>query len=459
MKAIHLAPQRNSKKPISATRIIIIIIFGIIVLGTVLLMLPVSSRSHTFTDPETAAFTAISASCITGLVLCDTMLHWSTFGQIVIITMIQIGGLGFMTLALLFSILIKRTITPKERLIAAQSLGLEKNGGALAMVQFVITGTFAIEGIGAICLSTQFVPIFGWHEGIYQSVFTSISAFCNAGFDLMGAYSGASSSLCAFRDNPVVNFTIMLLILSGGIGFLIWYDFAELLTHRRRFRAYTKFILIISAVLVFGGALMILALEYNNPQSLGPLPFEKKLLCALFHSVSTRTAGMSTIDNVYFTDATKLVSSILMLVGGASGSTAGGLKMGTVGLVIYAMIKTAAGHGEITLFRRRISTDNILRAMSIVGIGLTLILLSTLSISLIDGVPLIDALYECASALATVGLTAGLTASLSTPSHLILMALMFCGKIGILSATYAITLRSTSAKAAFTYPDENIPVG
>jgi len=455
----HTAMPDGPKKPVAAVRIIIFGFLCIILLGTILLMLPVSSRAGTFTDWETASFTAVSATCITGLSIVDTMTYWSTFGQLVIILMIQVGGLGFMTLALLFSMLLNRAITPRERLITSQALGLDTYEDTPRMVRHILIGTFSIEGIGALLLATQYVPLFGWKSGIFRSLFTAVSAFCNAGFDLMGDYSGPSTSLMAFRANPMVNFTIIGLIVLGGIGFLVWEDVVLLITQRKKFRVYTKFVLIITAILIFGGTAAVFFLEYSNPATLGDLPLGEKLLAALFHSVSTRTAGFFTVDNVGFRDATILISVMLMLTGGASASAAGGLKAGTVGLVVYAMIQTALGHSEIVLFRRKISKDAVLRAMSLVAIGVTLTAVATLIISEVEGMELLPVLYEVASALATVGLSQNLTASLGTMSHLLLMALMFLGRIGILSLTYAITLRSTDTQQEFTYPETNLLIG
>nr|MBQ4317687.1 Trk family potassium uptake protein [Clostridia bacterium] len=318
------------KKRLTAGQILIIGFAAVILIGTTLLTLPISSQSGEFTSVRTAKFTSVSATCVTGLIIEDTALYWSGFGQTVIICMIQIGGLGFMTMTVLFSMLIKRTITPRERIIISQSLGLNTNSGMISLVRRILIGTFAVEGIGAAILATQFIPIFGLRDGIIKGIFHSISAFCNAGFDLLGTYSGAYSSFASFRDNVVVNVTLMLLILIGGIGFIIWDDIVDWIKKRDRITVYTKFILICSAILVFGGALVILLIEYNNPKTIGNLPFGEKLLASFFQAVTTRTAGFATIDNTLFTDAGKVFSMFLMFIGGASGSTAGGVKVGTV---------------------------------------------------------------------------------------------------------------------------------
>jgi len=447
------------KKHMTAGQILILGFLAVIFIGTTLLTLPISSRSGEFTSVRTAMFTSVSATCVTGLIIEDTALHWSPFGQTVIICMIQIGGLGFMTMTVLFSMLIRRTITPRERIIISQSLGLNTNSGMIKLVKRILIGTFVIEGLGAVLLSTRFVPIFGWRDGILKGIFHSISAFCNAGFDLLGTYSGAYSSVAAFGDDPAVMITFVFLILIGGIGFIVWDDIYDFVTKRDPITAYTKFILLCSAILLFGGAAVILLLEYGNPETLGKLPFGEKLLAAFFHSMSTRTAGFAAIDNTLFTDAGKAFSMFLMLIGGASGSTAGGVKVGTACLIIYTVFRVAMGHSDIVLFKRKVSNDNILRAVSITGIVMILIVVVALVISSVDGVRFIDAIYEAVSAAATVGLSCGLTPSLSLISHILLMVLMFFGRVGILTVTYSIMLRITSKSSVISYPETYMLIG
>jgi len=447
------------KKRMTAGQILIFGFLAVILIGTTLLTMPISSNSGEFTSVRTAMFTSVSATCVTGLIIEDTALYWSPFGQTVIICMIQIGGLGFMTMTVLFSMLIRRTITPRERIIISQSLGLNTNSGMIKLVKRILIGTFTIEALGAILLSTRFVPVFGWRDGILKGIFHSISAFCNAGFDLLGTYSGAYSSVSAFGSDPVIMLTFVFLILVGGIGFIVWDDIYDFVTKRDPITAYTKFILICSAILLFGGAAVILLLEYGNPSTLGKLPFGEKVLAALFHSMSTRTAGFAAIDNTLFTDAGKAFSMFLMFIGGASGSTAGGAKVGTVCLLIYTVFRVAMGHSDIVLFKRKVSNDNILRAVSITGIVMTLVVVVAVIISSIDGVRFIDAMYEAMSAGATVGLSCGLTPSLSLISHILLMVLMFFGRVGILTITYSIMLRITSKSSVISYPETYMLIG
>lgn len=442
-----------------AATIIIIGFLAVIAIGAALLMLPISSKAHTFTDIETSAFTAVSATCITGLTIVDTMTHWSTFGQIVILVMIQTGGLGFMTLALLTSLLIKRVITPRERLIAAQSLGLNTNEGTVRLVRLVLIGTFSAEGVGAAVLSTQFIPLFGVGDGIYRSIFHSISAFCNAGFDLMGDYSGAGTSMSFFRENYIVNITLILLIVTGGIGFIVWDDLYEHIKIQRRFSVYSRFVLIVTAILIFGGATLIFAFEYSNPATFAPLEGDKKVLASLFQSVTTRTAGFFSTDNTLLTENSKLICIMLMLIGGASGSTAGGIKVGTIGIAVYAVFSTAAGYADVTLFKRKISRANIMRAFAIVFLAVILALTCAFVITVTDGTEFIEAFYETASAMATVGLSLNITASLSTAAHILTMMLMFFGKVGILTVTYSIMLRVSQRKSAISYAETYFLIG
>ena len=447
------------KRRMPATTVILLGFLAVILLGTLLLILPVSSRSGCFTDPETAAFTAVSATCVTGLVIVDTMTYWSTFGQIVILCMIQIGGLGFMTLAMFLSMLVKRTITPRERVIAAQALGLNSTEGTVKLARRILTGTFLVEGAGAVVLSTQFIPIFGWADGIYRGIFHAVSAFCNAGFDLMGDFSGSMTSLNAFCDNYVVNLTVMLLVIIGGIGFIIWDDICCYISRRDPLTVYSKFILIVTAILIFGGAAAFFCFEFHNEATMAGLNTGERILASFFQSVTTRTAGFSTIDNGLFTPESKVISIILMLIGGASGSTAGGLKVGTVGIVLYTVFRVAAGHTDVVIFRRKVSQENVLRAISIVGIGLLLLVSFSLAISVSDGVDLIPAVYEVASAIATVGLSLSLTPSLSLFGHILLMFLMFFGRVGILTVTFSMMLRLSSRQSCISYPETNMMIG
>ncbi len=447
------------KKTVPAVRIIMLSVFLIIIIGTLLLMLPISSKSGAFTNFKTASFTAVSATCLTGLIIQDTATYWNTFGQSIILIMIQIGGLGFMTLSLLFSLILRRAITPRERLIAAQSYGLTSDIGTVKLARRVLIGTFSIEFTGACLLATQFIPLFGLRDGIYYSIFHSISAFCNAGFDLFGNFSGKFSSLVYFRDNITVNIVITLLIIIGGLGFVVWNDIVDFVKDRVKISIYTKFITLTTLILIFGGTLLIFIFEYTNVNTMSSLPLGNKILASFFQSVTTRTAGFCTVDNALLTENSKVLSSVLMFIGGASGSTAGGVKVSTINVIILTMICSSAGLKDVLFAKRNISHANITRAIAVTGISLFFVLTSVFCITSIDGFSFVDTLFECTSAMGTVGLTASLTPLLSSASHYILMLLMFFGKVGILTVTFSIMLRSSVRSSIISYPEINFPIG
>lgn len=452
--------ERLKKSNRSMTAVIALGFAAIIILGSILLMLPISSESGEFTDPLTATFTAVSATCVTGLVVVDTGVYWSLFGQIVILVMIQIGGLGFMTMAVLLSRLIRRKITPKERMLVAMSYNLNTYDSTNQLLKRILIGTFAIEGLGAVALATQFVPMFGWRDGIYKSIFHSISAFCNAGFDLFGTHGGEFSSLISFNGNYVVGITVMMLIILGGIGFVVWGDIVSLVCKKKRLSAYSKFVLVVSAILLFGGAFLIGIFEWNNPSTIGSMNFGEKILNCLFQSVSMRTAGFSMVNNANLTQNSQLVSVALMFIGGASGSTAGGVKVATVGILFYTVLCVSIGKTEINIFKRRLSNESFMRAVAVIVVQLFLVIASTMALSYSMNTDVITALYEMTSAGGTVGVSLGITPSLNVFSKIIVMLMMYFGRVGILSITYAIMVNLSKKKTSgASYPDANMLVG
>lgn len=453
--------RRKLKKSNKNMTLVIAVGFLILItVGAILLMLPISSQSGSFTDPLNAFFTAVSASCVTGLVTVDTGTYWSLFGQIVIIVMIQIGGLGFMTMAVLLSRIIGRRVTPKERMLVAMSYNLNSYDSTTGLVKRILIGTFAFELLGAAALATQFVPIFGWEDGIYKSIFHSISAFCNAGFDLLGGYGGEFSSLISFNGNYVVGITIMMLIVIGGIGFVVWGDILNLVTKKRHISAYSKFVLLITSILLFGGALMIGIFEWSNPNTIGSMSFGEKIMNCLFHSVSMRTAGFSMVDNAALTQNSQFVSVALMFIGGASGSTAGGVKVATVGILFYTVFCVSVGKTEVNLFKRKLSHESFMRAVSVIVVQLFLVILGTAVVSSSSDIDVMTSLYEITSAGGTVGVSLGVTPTLSVFSKLIVMVMMYFGRVGILSITYAVKVNlSKKSKTDISYPDANMLVG
>lgn len=429
----------------------------IITIGTILLMLPISSASGQFTSPLTAAFTAVSSTCVTGLVVVESGLFWSSFGKTVIIVLIQIGGLGFMTMAVLLSVIVRRSLSPRDRVLVAASYGITDFGGINKLVKRILLGTLAIEGAGALLLSLRFIPDYGFLKGIAYSAFHSISAFCNAGFDILGN----GDSVGAYAKDPVVSITLMLLVLLGGIGFPVWNEFIGR-KKGQKFSVYTKFVLILSLIYVVGGALIVAILEWNNPDTIGEMGFGEKILNSFFQSVTWRTAGFTAVDNAALNEGTKLAGLFFMFSGGASASTAGGVKIATIGIIMLAAYTVAVGRNDINFMRRRIPMDAVMRALSLVVIQLILTVVATLictSVCSNMDISGIDLLYEVISAGATVGLTAGLTPSLPIAAKIVLMFMMYFGRVGILTVTCSLMGRGAQKTSALTYPDANILIG
>ena len=449
--------NKKHRKPLGTATVIALGFIAIIVLGTILLMLPISSADGKLTSPLTALFTAVSATCVTGLVVVETGLYWSLFGKIVIITLIQIGGLGFMTMAVLLSIIVRRRLSPRDRILVAASYGITDFGGINALVKRILLGTLCIEGTGALLLSLRFIPEFGFPKGLGYGVFHSISAFCNAGFDILGN----GDSMGAYAKDPLVSITLMLLVLLGGIGFPVWNEF---IGHKKRqkFSAYTKFVLILSAIYVLGGAAVVALLEWNNPATIGEMGFGAKILNSFFQSVTWRTAGFTAVDNAALNEGTKLFGLFWMFSGGASASTAGGVKIATIGVIMLAAYSVAIGRSEINFMRRRIPFEAMLRALSLVVIQLILTVVATIICTVactgmdVEG---IDILYEIVSAGATVGLTAGLTPLLPPSALIVIIFMMYFGRVGILTVTFSLLGKAGGRSSAISYPDANILIG
>lgn len=417
-------------KSISTTRLIALSFLLVILSGSFLLCLPLSSSSGEWTGFVDAFFTATSATCVTGLVVFDTFSHWSVFGQLVILLMIQIGGIGLMTIIIMLFIFLKKKISLHERLILMQSAGTVRISGMVKLVMRIIKGTLFCEGIGALFLAIRFIPGMGFVQGLYYAVFHSVSAFCNAGFDLMGRYE-QFSSLTAYKNDFIVNITIMLLIIVGGIGFLVWDEIVRYKFHFHKYSLHSKIVLTTSAFLIAAGTVGFFIFEYNH--SLSELSVSGKLLSSAFMSVTTRTAGFNTLDTSALSESGSLLSMVLMFIGGSPGSTAGGIKTSTLAVVFFAMISMSRGHNGITLFKRSLGSDIVKQAAVIIVIYLSGILVATMIICHIEPYPITDILFETISAAATVGLSRGLTPSLCTVSHIILAFLMFGGRIGGLS--------------------------
>ena len=452
----RLYNRLRSMQNLNPARIVVTSFAIIILTGTLLLMLPIASRDGQSTPWLTCLFTATSASCVTGLIMVDTWVHWTLFGQIVILAMIQLGGLGFMTVITLASFALRRRIGLSERLIMVSTLNLNDMDGVVRVVRHALMGTCLFELVGAVLLAPCFIPQYGVTEGIWRGFFHAVSAFCNAGFDLLGD-NGAFTSLLSYNGNPVVLLTIMTLIVIGGLGFFVWED---IFWHWRRPRAlslYTKMVLALTGILIVGGALFFLVVEWDNPATLGEMPLWKKIINGLFQSVTLRTAGFDSIGQGGLRDSSLAMSCILMPIGGSSGSTAGGLKTATVGILLLTIRAGLAGRAEVTIRGRSISHNRVMDAMTLTMIVLILFLAGSMVISVADGEAFLPAAFETASAMGTVGVTTGITPGLSTFSHILLIAMMFLGRVGIMSFSVAFLVRNRPAK--LKYPSVEFMVG
>ena len=462
------ASRKQKAGKIKAMRLFSVGFVSVIIIGTLLLMLPFSVKEGVSHPGFLAAlFTATSATCVTGLSVVDTATTWSLFGQIVILCMIQLGGIGFMTFAVLIAKIVKKMLSPKDRMLVAMSYNLNSYADVGGILKSVAIGTAAAESLGAILLFIRFREIFPLGDAIFKSIFTSVSAFCNAGFDLMGDFyasnagsSAYTSSMGYFIEDPLVCLTLCALVIVGGIGFAVWFDIKEKLLHKKRLSAYTKFVLIISSALFIGGAVIVALLEWNNDATIGNLSVGGKLIASFFHSVSLRTAGFSSFGNGEMGFGTQILSLILMFIGGASGSTAGGVKVVTVGVLIYTIICNMMGKNDAILFNRRIAPSSFIRAASVIFVQLFLILASAVVIfSLSSDMGAMDVIYEVTSAVSTVGNSTGITASLGIVPQIILIFLMYFGRVGILTVTYALMINQSSGDSTISYPDADLLIG
>ena len=446
----------RSDVPMSAQSIIALGFLAIILIVTALLMLPVSSAAGTMTDPLTALFTATSAVCVTGLVVVDTATHWSLFGKLVLITGIQIGGLGVMTVMALVSMLLGQRIGLRQRTLLQESVASLHIGGIVRLVRRAMIGTALVEGLGAVLLAFRFVPSLGWPRGLGYSLFHSISAFCNAGFDLMGTISGPYTSLESFVSDPLVNLTVIALILVGGIGFFVWDDLIECRFRWKRMQLHTRLVLLLSALLVLVPAALFYAFEHTN--AMAGLDTGGRVLASLFSAVTPRTAGFDTIATAELSDASALLTLLLMLTGGNPGSTAGGAKTTTMLLVLLLATSMLRREEDVHIMGRRIDMSLMRRACAIVVIYVSLAMVSTLVLcALQPELALRDVLLEVFSAVDTVGMTTGITRQLGTASRLILIALMYAGRLG--SLTFAILIAHRRTPAPVQYPAGQLLIG
>ena len=437
------------KRKLSSSQIILSGFAGVILVGTLLLMLPFSTNSGTRTSFWDALFTSTSAVCVTGLVVFDTATYWSAFGQAVILLLIQIGGMGVVTVAAAIAMASGKKISLMQRSTMQDAISAPQVGGIVRFTGFIIKGIFLFELLGTLVLMTVFIPEYGW-KGIWMAVFHSISAFCNAGFDLMGA-NAPYSSLTAYAAHPMVNITIMLLIVIGGIGFLTWQDIYQNGVHIKRYRMQSKVILATTGILLVIPAIYFFFFEFSAE------PMDRRLLLSLFQSVTPRTAGFNTADLTAFSETGQVLTIGLMLIGGSPGSTAGGMKTTTAAVLIACAVAVFRRRENGRFYGRRISDETVKNAVSVFLMYISLFLLGGMIISRVENLPILTSLFETASAIGTVGLTLGITPALCLVSKLILISLMFLGRVGGLTLIFA-TL-SANKNTLSKLPLEKITVG
>ncbi len=446
--------KRMTKLKTSYLRIIAMGFLLMITIGTVLLMLPIASKGGKGISFVDALFTATSAGCVTGLVVVDTYSHWSLFGQLVILGLIQIGGLGFVTIGVYLAVILKKKIGLAQREAVKESVSSIHSSGTVRMTKQIIKGTLLIEGTAALLFSFRFIPLLGWREGIYYSIFHAISGFCNAGFDLMGRWE-PYSSLCLFQSDVLINGGIMALIVIGGLGFFVWED---ILCHKWQFKKYalhTKMVVTITGLLIVGGAGLFYLLEQNTV--LLGLSEEEKILASLFAAVTPRTAGFNTVDIAAMSPAGKLLTAVLMFIGGSPGSTAGGVKTTTVAVMfLSALAMIRSSHGT-NIFGRRLEEEAVRKAATVCFINLFLALTAILLLLAIQPLDFMDVLLEVFSAIGTVGMSTGVTRQLNTLSKVIIIILMYCGRLGSLS--FILVFAQKKKVPPILNPKEKILVG
>ncbi len=446
---------RNRLRKATPTKIIIMGYFFIILFGALLLMLPISTRTGEVTPFLDALFTSTSATCVTGLVVQDTYAYWSLFGQWVILGLIQIGGLGFITMMVIVSIFTRRKIGLKQRVMMQESISAHQTGGIIRLTQLVFRTTLLLEGGGFLLLALRFCPMMGFWRGLYFALFHSVSAFCNAGFDLMGIRQ-PMSSMTTVSGDVLINVVLMCLIVLGGLGFFVWGDLKHHKLQIRKYALQTKVVLVTTALLIVIPFLLFLCLEWNGSAMVNQGGGER-VLSSLFQSVTPRTAGFNTLDLASMQGASLLIMIVLMLIGGSPGSTAGGMKTTAVAVLAFSIRSTFRRHSDIQCFRRRLDHKVLRNVSTIVSLYLILFLVASISISAIDRVDILSAMFESASAIGTVGLTLGITPSLSALSQIILIFLMYFGRVGCLTMLYAMTDNQGSTPSKF--PMDTIVVG
>lgn len=453
--------MKSQRKPyLSTTQIILLSFLGVILIGSVLLSLPVSSAGGRAVPYIDALFTATTATCVTGLVTVSTAATWSVFGQAVILLLIQIGGLGVITFMTAVMLLFNRKIGISDRLLIQDAFNLSTLSGIVAFVKKVLIGTLTVEGIGACFYMTVFVPQFG-ARGIWVSVFNSVSAFCNAGIDIIG-----ENSLCDYSGNVLITLTTAALIILGGLGYIVWWDVSRVIKNRKQnggrfFKSLTlhsKIVLISTAFLLIVGTALTLCFEYNNPLTLAGLPLTDKIQAAFFQSVTTRTAGFASLPQENLTNPTAILSLLLMFIGGSPVGTAGGIKTVTAAVLLSITVSLISGKNSVSLFGRTISKQSVYKAVAVTVMSFSVMFVSTLLLSAVTNAPALDILFETVSAAATVGLSRSLTGALNLLGKLIIIFTMYFGRVGPISMAIAFGGKNPS-RNIIKNPTEEISIG
>lgn len=462
--------SRLRKINLNPTQVLVLGFLGLILLGTIFLSMPIASKPdasgirHSIGVID-ALFTATSAVCVTGLVVVNTLEHWSVFGKVVIIILIQIGGLGFMTMATTLFMVLGRKIGLKERLVIQEALNQSAISGMVRLVRYILMGTFIIEGLGALFLAINFAKDYPLLHAIGLGVFHSISAFCNAGFDIL-----STSSLSPYVHDWGVNLTIIGLIVLGGLGFTVWIDLMKTTKLKldkkfdmkhwfMKLSLHTKLVLVLTGILLGGGFILFFLLEMNNPNTMGDYTLPQKILASLFQSVTPRTAGFNTIPLDQMTDGSKFLTIIFMFIGGSPAGTAGGVKTVTIGVLLFAVISVVRSKQDTEIFDKRIPEDIVKRALAVIMISLLVVIGVTITLTITEDFTFLDTFFEAVSAFATVGLTLGITGGLTTIGKLLICVTMFIGRLGPMTMAVAFAMRSNRKQIKIKKPEEKVMVG
>ncbi len=427
----------------------------VIIVGALLLMLPWATKAGNETGFLTALFTSVSATCVTGLVVVDTSLHWTLFGKLVILLLIQIGGLGFITMGVLTALLLKKKINLTTRGLLKESINVNQVGGIVKLVRTICIGTAFIEGSGAFLLLFRFIPEYGFFKGVFFSIFHSISAFCNAGFDLMGEIYGSYSSFIAYKGDILVNTVLMLLIILGGLGFSVWNECKDYKFHIKKYSLHSKIVLSATGILLLAGGFLFFLFEKEN--LMAGMSAKDMFLTSAFSSVTPRTAGFNTIDTAGLSQSSKLLTIVLMFIGGSPGSTAGGIKTVTLVVLLFHMWYNLKGERDGRIFCRRFEEEAVKKASIVLLLSLIMATSATLAICYIQPLPLEDVLFEVVSAISTVGMSTGITRDLTMVSRIIIIVLMYCGRIG--SMSFALFFMEKKKTANIQVPAEQVMIG